>query len=256
MSLETLTFTEELRKLDDCHQRLRESNSAMRTFILSDRFLVDFIEFEKLLGDFQDKVVTLVEVIQMPMPDLPPSGLPLAEAKTPEEVEEEKEGVGFTMPRAAVVATAILASTVAAYHNLVPPTVLIGAVASSIGLMFLPQIRSIIAGLRRREEEEEPASMRLEDWINESLSKIRNLHMSARFLVKVQDQTKKTSPYYSELGLDEALYDRGRYFNETLPSEFLSRLGRIMIACDKNMWARRSLIVNAIVMAKQASVKA
>jgi len=251
MSLETLTFTEELRKLDDCHQRLRESNSAMRLFILSDRFLADFIEFETLLGDLQDKVVTLVEIVQTPVPGLPP-----AEAEAPKEAEEEKEEGEFTLPRAAVVSAAILASTVAVYQDLVPPVVLIGAVASSIGLMFLPQIRSIIAGLRRREEEEEPASMRLEDWINESLSKLRNLHMSARFLVKVQDQTRKTSPYYSELGLDEALYDRGRYFNETLPSEFLSRIGRIMVACDKNVWARRSLIVNAIVMAKQASAKA
>jgi hypothetical protein len=251
VSLETLTFTEELRKLDDCHQRLRESNSAMRLFILSDRFLADFIEFEKLLGDLQDKVVTLVEIVQTPVPGLPP-----AETEAPEEAEEEKEEGEFTLPRAAVVSAAILASIVGVYQNLIPPVVLIGVVASSIGLMFLPQIRSIIAGLRRREEEEEPASMRLEDWINESLSKLRNLHMSARFLVKVQDQTKKTSPYYSELGLDEALYDRGRYFNETLPSEFLSRIGRIMVACDKNVWARRSLIVNAIVMAKQASAKA
>jgi hypothetical protein len=250
-----VTFDRELKRLDECHRSLRESNSAMRLFILSDRFLADFIEFEKLLGDFQDKVVTLVEIVQMPTPSLPPSSLPLAEVKTPEEVEKEKEGAGFTMPRAAVVSAAILASTVAVYHNLVPPTVLVGVVASSIGLMFFPQIRDIIASLQQREEKEEPVSMRLEDWINESLSRIRSLHMSARFLVKVQDQTKKTSPYYADLGLDEALYDRGRYFNETLPSEFLSRIGRIMVACDKNVWARRSLIVNAIVMAKQASVK-
>jgi hypothetical protein len=55
-------------------------------------------------------------------------------------------------------------------------------------------------------------------------------------------------------GVDPVLYDRSEYFAETLPAEFLSRIGRIVVQCDRNVWSRRVVIVHAIEMAKQAEV--
>jgi len=244
--------------LCDSHTTLRESNKKLRGFILSDRFLLEFIQFEHLLGDFQDKVITLVEIVQTPQPGL--AETKTGKEETEEETEETEEGEKgvFTTPKAIIVAITMVASIVAVDRGLIPPVILTAVVFTSIGLMFLPQIRSVIAGMLHREEEDEgeAPSMKLEDWINESLSRIRDLYTSARFLTKVQDQTKETVPYYGVLGMDEALYDRRKYFNETLPSEFLSRIGKIMVACDKNVWARKSLLVNAITLSRQATAKA
>jgi hypothetical protein len=259
MSVETFAFQGELKKLDECEAQLKVSEKSLREFIISDDFLDDNAKFLSCMSDFQDKVITLVEVVQMPE-----SGLPPFEAKAPseeEKKEEEEEGKGgFSMPKALVVSMAIFACAALTYQNLIPPMFLVGAVFLSITLMFLPQVKNLVtsimaAMLKEEEKEETPPSMRLEDWINESLAKMRALYTSARFLIKVQSQTKESIPDYGLPGMDEALYDRRKYFNETLPGDFLSWVGKIIVACDKNAWSRRSMIVSAIVQAKQATAK-
>ena len=184
--------------------------------------------------------------------------MPLYEAKSPEEETEVPEREeAFSWPKGLVVAVAVAVCGALVYNQVLPPIVLTAAVFISIGLMFMPQIRSVIEGLIRREEEkaEESKSMRLEDWITDSLAKMRDLYTGADLLTMFQSQTKESLPDYGLPGMNEALYNRRKYFEKTLRPDFLSRINKIIVACDKNEWARRSMIANAIVQARQAGAK-
>jgi hypothetical protein len=256
MALETTTFSGELQKLDDCRTKFMESLKALREFILSAAFLVDYMKFESLLGDFQDKIVTLVEAAETPVPGLPPYEAVKGGEK--EEAEEVASGK-WSWWRFVAVAFVNVACYVAVEQRILSFQFFEFVIVLSIVLMFLPQIVDLIhhlTGHGEEEEEEKAESMRLEDWIHETLAKMRSKYKSARFLMKVQNQTGDMLPQYKALGVDEAMYNRSAFFNETLPHELMSQIGEIEIACDKNLWTRRSLILMAIVQAKQASMAA
>lgn len=259
MSLEAVTLGEELQKLDAAHSELKKSEQKLRTFILSPEFLNDYTAFENHLSDFQEKVITLVEVSTSPQPTLEQLQKMLGQPQQgegqpqPVPIPEVKE---FGMEKALVVVAAIAATGATVYYGYLPPISLLLVIAAALGLAFSPQLKAAVESLlhRKEEEKEELTPEKLEDWVNESISEIRNKYMSARFLIKVQNQTKETlPPQYGELGLDEALFNREQYFRETLPHEFLSQIGRIMVACDRSMWVRKQVIVAAMVQAKQAA---
>lgn len=224
---------------------------ALRAFILSPTLLVEYTKFEDLLGDFQDKIVTLVEAVETPIPGMPP----YEAVKEPEgEAEMAVEGK-FSWWRAVAIVFAIVACYVAVEKGYLPSQFLALIIVLSIVLMFLPQILGLVRRLLQRggEEEEKARGMRLEDWVHETLAKMRKKYTSARFLIKVQNQTAERLPQYRALGVDEAMFNRSTYFKETLPHEFMSQIGEIEIACDKNCWIRRSLVISAIVQARQAA---
>jgi len=256
MATETVAFGGELQKLDESRKAFMDSLKALREFILSVAFLIDYTKFESLLGDFQDKIVTLVEAVETPV-----SGLPPYEAVKEVEGEKEAEVASgrWSWWRFVAVAFVNVACYVAVEQRILSFQFFEFVIVLSIVLMFLPQVVDLIHHLfgRGEEEEEEKAqSMRLEDWIHETLAKMRAKYKSARFLIKVQNQTGDMLPQYRALGVDEAMYNRSTFFNETLPHEFMSQIGEIEIACDKNLWIRRSLIIMAIVQSKQASMAA
>jgi len=250
MSQETLVFEDIITKIDTKHNDLRVSEMKLRSFILSPVFLKTFMLMELLLGSFEDKVVTLVEAATMPVPGL--------EEKKEEAAETEKKEVEsqLNLPKALVLVSANVASIMAVQQKLVPPILAIAVIPSSVVLVFLPQVREIVSSFLHRDElEEGKDEMESLDWITETISKIRAKYTSARFLVKIQSQTKESVPEYVEQGVDEALYDRTKYFNETLPSEFLSLIGRIMIACEKNVWVRKTFLINAIMISRQMAAQ-
>jgi len=253
MSMETLTFESELTKLDETKRELCECEKELEEMILSSRFQTERNQFQLLLGNFLRNVITIVDLTQIPVPWAPMPEKEAAQKEAEDETEKEWE---FSLPKAVVVAVAILACTVAVYHNLVPSIVLIGVTSSSIALMFLPQIRSVIASLHREEVEEEPtAGVKVAKRVSDSIEEMSKKYTSARFLTKVQDQTKETLPYYSGLGIDEALYNRAKYFDETLPDEFLARIRKIMVECNEAIWLRKSLIISAMSAAAAAQAK-
>jgi hypothetical protein len=47
--------------------------------------------------------------------------------------------------------------------------------------------------------------------------------------------------------MDEALYEREKFFKETLPHEFMNIIGRIIVACDRSIWQRKQMIMDAMV---------
>jgi hypothetical protein len=261
LSLEIVTLTEELRKIDDADTTLRDSAKKLRTFILSPKFLDDYIQFEQFLSDFQDKVITLVELTTSPQAFIQQLQAALGQPKEQKQLETAKPSLtapfiaeSFTLEKALIVIASIVGCGIAVEQRLLPPIAILFVIVGGLSLAFAPQLKSILETLLKKEEkkEEEIAPENLEDWINESIAKIRSEYMSARFLIKVQTQTKETlPPQYRDLGLDEALFNREQYFHETLPHEFLSRIGRIMVACDRSMWTRKQLIVTAMVQAAQ-----
>ena len=249
-----VTLDREIKKLDQRAAELKKKSGVkLRKFITSEDFTTNDVKFLDLLGDFGDEVITLVDVIQTPIP-----GVPQYEAKLPEEETEVPEREeAFSWPKGLVVAVAVAVCGALVYNQVLPPIVLTAAVFMSIGLMFLPQIRSVIEGLISREGEkaEESKSMKLEDWITDSLAGMRKMYMGANLLTMFQSQTKDSLPNYGLPGMNEALYNRRKFFEKTLRPDFLSRITKIMVACDKNEWVRRSMIANAIVQAQTASAK-
>lgn len=258
MSLEA-TLTEELQKIDDAHQELKKSVKTLREFILSKDLFNDYINFEKALSDFQDKVVTLVEIttspqalIQQLQQAMGQTGQTAQQAPTPTQTTLSLTS-DFTFEKALICVVAVVGCGITVEQRLLPPLTILFVVGACLALAFAQQLKGIIEAVFRKEEEkeEEIAPEHLEDWVNETIAQIRSQYMSARFLMKVQTQTKETLPsQFKDLGLDEALINREQYFKETLPHEFISRIERIMVACDRSIWSRKTLIVTSMVQAQ------
>jgi hypothetical protein len=248
--LETLTFQDELTKLDGARTSLEEKKNTLCTFILSEEFLVEMNSFLNLLSVFSGSLITLVEDVQNPVVGIP---TPKEEEAAHEEtVETQTE---FNRSKALAVAIVNIACALVVIYAQMPPYVF-GVVASlSITLMFLPQISKILSQAFRKQkvESEKSESMRMEEWISQSIAQIRDKYTSAWWLIKIQNQTKESIPDYALLGTDEALYNRKKFFSETLPTEFLNRIDEIIVACDKNLWNRKSLLIHAITLARQAT---
>lgn len=255
MSLEA-TLTEELQKIDDAHIELKKSVKALRDFILSADLFVDYIKFEKALSDFQDKVVTLVEITTSPQALI--QQLQQTMGQTGQQAPKQPQATltlpsDFTLEKALICVVSVVGCGIAVEQRLLPPLTILFVVGACLALAFSQQLKGIIESVLKKEEEkaEEIAPEHLEDWVNESIAQIRSQYMSARFLMKVQTQTKETLPsQFKDLGLDEALISREQYFKETLPHEFISRIERIMVACDRSIWSRKTLIVTSLVQAQ------
>jgi len=250
--LETLTFQDELTKLDNARGNLEENKKKLCSFILSEEFLVDMNSFLNLLSLFSGSIITLVENVQNPIVGIPESTPKEEEAAHEETVETQRE---FNRSKALAVAIVNIACALVIIYAQMPPYIF-GIVAGlSITLMFLPQISKIVSqALRKKETESEKSeSMRMEEWISQSIAQIRDKYTSAWWLIKIQNQTKESIPDYALPGTDEALYNRTKFFRETLPTEFLNRIDEIIVACDKNLWNRKSLLIHAITLARQAT---
>jgi hypothetical protein len=256
VSQETATFKKELEKLDNGQKEMTKAETDLSNFISSKEFLTDRNKFLELLGKFQSSLVTLAEAATQPIAGLPPPNPYVAAegagAQEDAGVESEKT---FTIEKSLVIVVCVVACAIIVEQLLLPPISLVAVIVGALGFTFYPQLRNlVVALLSKGAEEEEEEGHLLEDWINESLSKIRQEYMGARIVVKFQPQNKDSLPEYMTQGVDAALYDRSEYFAETLPVEFLSRIGRIVVQCDRNVWSRRVVIVHAIEMAKQAEV--
>lgn len=247
MSLETVYLERELQKLDTAHEKLKTNEESFRTQILASDFLTNYSEFEEKLSDFSNSVITFSEVVHNPVEGLP-TELPLAE----EEEERNSSESNLNYPKAILLGAVVVMTSVIAVYQLIPPMTPIYVGVGCACLAFSPQLISVIKDFLHRHDENEPELV--EDWITDSLQKIRELYRSARFLMKVQTQTKENLPNYELLHIDQALYDRKQHFAELLPSEFLGRIAKIVVACDRNFWIRKSLVINAITATKQAAM--
>jgi len=252
MALETTTFSGELDKLDESHMKFLESAEKLQKFNTSAEFLEDIEPFETLLTAFSRSFIGLVEAAETVV------GLHPNEAEAVKGIEEGQTtlptGERWSWWRFAAVALVNVACYVAVEQRILSFQFFEFVIVLSIVMMFLPQIVDLIHRLigRGEEEEEEAQNVRLEDWVSTSISKMREKYKSTRFLCMVQNQTPESLPQYRALGIPEAMYIRKKQEKEKLPHEFNDRIDRIVMACSKNEWIRRSLIIMAIVQAKQS----
>ena len=277
MSSEVYTFKTELDLLEERQRNLKESYEELRDFILSDDFLTKKADFEKKLSDFEDKVVSLVETVEA-APPIIIEGQPQQQqqrAEVQREIREER--MSSILVRAILVAVAIIAAGILEVRSqiVVPvPTVTNGTVTSvprvistgyvppgtlqwvAIGTILVVSMPWIIDAARRLVEEARKEKLEIPelsvDWVHNNLDRIRQKYLAAWLLVKVQNQTKEDLPQYETMGLDEVLYSRIKYLSATLSTEFLSILGKIVIACDRAFWIRKGLLITAIVQSKAA----
>ena len=250
--MEAVTLRNELQIIEKARSEIIDAEKALRAFILSDKFLLDYIKFEQVLCEFQDRIVTLVQITTSPELQqlLKALGAQEQQGAKPQGQQLTLPQIAetFTLEKALVVLVSIVGVSIGVEQRLLPPLSILAVVAGALALAFAPQLKGIIESLMKKEEKkEEIKPENLEDWIVDSLSKMRQTYMSARFLMKVQTQTKESLPRFAELGLDEALYEREKYFKETLPHEFMDRIGRIIVACDRSIWQRKQMIMDAMV---------
>jgi len=278
LSSEVYTFKGELDQLEEKERTLKQRHKELRDFILSDDFLVEKEKFERLLSDFEGEAISLVEALEAAPPVIiqEPGK---AEGEAPQQPEQQLAQIFASIQRAPktthVLAMAVLAAVtiiVAGIVELMYPEFLAKAgialgykpgellkwVAISVSIvMALPWIiealqKALAKALEKKKQEEEIPKELSVDWIHSNLERIRQKYLSAWLLAKVQNQTKEDLPQYEGMGMDEILFSRIKFLKATLSTEFLSVLGKIVIACDRSIWIRKGLLFSAIVQSRAA----
>lgn len=252
MSLEAYTFREEISKLDEHRNKLAESESKLRNFTLSDKILDEPDTFLNLLGEFSAHVVALIRVMQSIRPEIP---LVVSEEK------EQTVGRQFQLPiletsitleKAVIIIVGLAVLSVAVTNGLLPAFALVGAVIFLFCVVFSPQLKSLIKALTA-EQPEKPQAKPLEAWVQDRLTFIRKRYTAAYLFVKVQNQTSKDLPHYVELGIDEILYNRKKLSKLTLGADILGVISEVVEECDRNLWERKSLLISAMSLTRQAT---
>lgn len=245
MSLEESLVVEQ-ESLEESLKTLKESHKTLRNFMYSTEFLEDRVKFFKLLGDFQDNLVTLVEVAES-LPPLPPMP-PLPEKQPLEALPEQKaETATLVFGKALIVAVTIITAGIAVVKGILPAETLKWIASATIILVFLPQTINLIRVLLKERGERE-LSMNLQDWVteaHEAISEIRNKYLEAWMRIRVQNQRPEDLPEYRTLGVDEVLYSRKEQYKVTLPVEFENKTGSLMVKCEKSIWLRKGAVIAA-----------
>ena len=259
----TWTLNNELERLNISHEELKDSHTNLRNFILSDDFLKDYNKFEEKIGEFQEKIVTLVEAISTPSPAsvqaTQPQPLqipPQSQLQSPQELQQSQEE-RHLWEKVIVAALSLVIVGVAVHQGYVPAETLQWAVAGTLLLLFLPKILSVIHDLVHRgtKEEEKAPGVKLEEWIHARLRWIRERHFKAWNAIVSENPVKEMLEEYEILSVDPVVYDKKEYFKKRLAFEFLSTLGEIMAACNTNVWTRKSIVISAIVAAQTPFAK-
>lgn len=254
MSLETIYLKVELDKLTKAEENLQTRHEELRDCFLAADFATDYTEFEKKMGDFENSIVASFEAIQTPIEGLPTSSLIARASEEEEQTKEQKGESSFNLPKAIVMVTVIIFTSVIAIYRLIEPMMAVYVAFGCVCLAFAPQLLGWIRSFMCRNDEE-PESKDLQDWAADIFKKIRGEYTGSRILMKFQSQKMEDVPNAEALGLDPIFYDRERQFAELAPSKFLGMIDKILLACNHNIWARKALVIGALNAAKQANVK-
>ena len=259
MSQETRVFMKELQKLDDDLETMNKADADEDTIIPLEDFLGKELDFYSKMGALRRSLILVAEAATRPLFGLPQSPYPLVNVdEEGKPVEPAEEGPAsqkmFTIEKALVLVVAIVAMSILAEKELLPAMSVVLIIVGSLALAFYPQLRNLIASLLAKEEEKEPRAIGLEDWIKESFGLMFTKYSAARTALKFQPQEKGSLPDFMTMSVDPSLYDRKKWFQENLPPEFLSRIGDIILYCNRCAWERRKILIQAIEMSKQAEM--
>jgi len=260
MAMETMVFEDELKKLEEQHQKLKNKDTELRQFILSAAFLVNTVLFYTLLGDFQSLLMTAGSM----------AGITTT---FPEQVKQQarKETAPFSLRSSHVLILAVVfialiilslqtipQRTVTTLPNgtlvetttatpMVPISLLPLSAFAVIVLLFLPNIRSFI-----QKPTDLASAKTFEDWVRENLDTIRRKYRGAVMLSKVQTvkDIRIMMPHYADIW-DEMFINREKFFAQTLPAEFLSKIGSLVNLVDRAVYERRAFLFQCIVEARK-----
>ena len=153
-----------------------------------------------------------------------------------------KEDKGFSWPKAAVIATGIVASSIGVESGNIPPVVLFSVVAGSICVMSFPQIRDLLKYLLSKDEAEEEEECYVGDWVTHRLKAMLERYKSGRHLIEWQTPFRTMPDVYKTLGRNASTYSRRPFTEEDFKTEFVGTIEEILAAAGRNVQYHKSLI--------------
>ena len=259
---EAYTFAEEIEKLEALGKEAEENLVKYCQFLKSPEYIKDDLTYLEIFLNFRIKMISTVE--SAVVPSLASAWATQFQELMKQKSEEEKRqgetqltlesfAETFSLPKALVALGGIVVSGVVVERGLLPPLALLFVIGACLAFAFAPQLKTLFEGLSRpKEEKEEISAEKLGDWVSDTLTRMHLRYVSARFLLKVQKIPDEMAKRFKELGMDEALVNRDRYIRETLPHELSDMACKVYEECKKALWARKTLLVNAIVQSSQA----
>jgi hypothetical protein len=254
---------------------MNTANTEMRDILLLKKSFWNKPEFDDKLSKLEANLVTLAEETERAMPTVPGSGsqsaLPFPGNNPAMQESQNRQTTldsatqaasemaqSFSYSKAVVISVVLVITGILAYKVIIPPVWFLGILGIAFTFLFFDQVKDLTAFFKTKEDakEELSNSMRLDNWITESFQWIRERYTSAYMLVEIQTSSKTTLPDWALPDMTEGIYNRKIFFEKTLPTEFLTRIDRIIISCKKNVWARKQVLINAIAVTKSASAGA
>jgi hypothetical protein len=263
-TIATSTITEELREIKNSEAQTDEANKKLRDFILSENFLKEKNTFLQLTSALEATLVTLEEAATGSKASSTPLKLdnengngapPPGHQLTLPEMMSENSKSAFSYSRAMVLCVLIALSALLAAAQIIPPAWFVLIVAASLVMMFSDSIKEVVMRFLEKEEDEESTGIASLDWIVEQFTWIRQRYTSAYMLIHVQSSNKNNLQDYNILpDTYGGRYDRRKYFETTLPTDFLERIDRIIVRCKKDVWTRKQTLINALTVTGSAGL--
>ncbi len=251
---------------------MQDSNEAFRKIILDPAQFWKKKSFDEAKSKLEASLTTLAEDATKPLGQMPNvNGGPqyMMDPNNPNYLAQQQSGgigshqttlpaiassqAAFSYSRAAVVIAIIVISGIVTGLKLIPGQLFVVIMAGSLILLGFDQIKQLFGFLQDKKKEDTTDAMRLENWIIESFNWISERYTSACMLINVQTASKETLPDWGLAETVEAINNRKLFFEITLPTEFLTRVDRVIMSCEKNVWARKQVLINAIAATKAAS---
>ena len=291
MSLETLTFQDELQELKDAKKNLMTKFEAWEKHVNDPEVFWKKPDFDKLTSDLEVSCETVEEaraaakpIMPAPFEAFPQQGDQNGQNGNRQQqsldvytkAAEAQQGNRHMYARAAVaIAIFVVCGLLAAIQIPIatiasdpayPTTVLpngtvvtngfvtstsqgvlpvswfIVIIAASLALLFgIEQIKSLWEKLAEKKAEEETSGSASLDWIVEQFNYIRERYTSACLMIEVKTNSS-------------GAYQQKKFFETTLPTDFLSRVTRVIVACKTDDWKKKQVLINAIAVSRSAGV--
>ena len=234
---------QEIAAIDQAQKEMAASKVKLRTFILSgESFLSNHTEFDRLLSEWSDTLMTLVEAVGRTFDLEGRMGLPQVNPLTGGGERISKlENSELTVTKAAVIIAGIVAGVVFCY--LFPSLYVVGGAIIAVACIA-PYFNQVINFIKGEKKSEKPVGLTaLSGKINESISMIRNKHVKTVFRAKFKTLNAQQRRRYDP-SIDKALYDYRSYALETLPRWCMSRIDDITVECNGVAFGRKMVLYN------------
>jgi hypothetical protein len=248
----------QIASIDQSQKDMAEAKVTLRDFtvpkrdttgkMLASRFLDDYDIFNRLLSQWADTLMTLVEAAGKRF-DFEgkmgngsnqfgvESGQPIGNGMI-----SRVEQSDITLVKAAVLMVGILGSVLVSVLMKAPWTVPVLIIVGVFCLVFFRQIADFVREAMQKPERHPKNVMNsLGDEISDSLIYIRKRYVQKRFQIKHQYSNPKMLANHDPQE-DPALWDRRTQALETLPFEVMGRVDAISVKCNSVAFERKKVL--------------